>query len=373
MVWQELNLVISRYMQNCCGAVKCEELLREGPDQHHHCRPQFHWRGTGNRIESEGERLMPDKQLDVQHLCVSFEARQGMVRAVRDVSFHVEKGEILGFVGESGSGKSVSVMSCLGLTARNGRAESGSIRFEARELSPAGLKTRAERKRRETMLQSIRAYEISMIFHPMTYMNPVLTIGIQVTEGIPARRKCSRQENRIRGIELPRMVGISSPEHRMGALVETGDADEVCDAPIHPYTRNIRIMPTLLPALILVASALPCAAAESRRGGEVQRVHSPRTPSRSIGVGERLHRMAALAAQDCFEFRINAEAIHRRIAAVEVARSATSDSDCLQSPSEAWGSRRLSQAEKRKAAGGSPKSAFPPDPLAPLRCWKEAA
>ncbi|MGN0753146.1 MAG: hypothetical protein ACI4ME_01720 [Aristaeellaceae bacterium] len=199
---------------------------------------------------------MPDKLLDVRHLRVSFEARQGMVRAVRDVSFHVEKGEILGFVGESGS-----------------------IRLEDRGLSPAGLKTRAERKRREAMLQSIRAYEISMIFHPMTYMNPVLTIGTQVTEGIPAHRKCSRQETRIRGIELLRMVGISSPEHRMGALVETGDADEVCDAQIHPYTRNIRIMPTLLLALILVASALPCAAAESRRG-ECQRVHSPRTPSR---------------------------------------------------------------------------------------------
>ena len=159
---------------------------------------------------------MAERLLEVRNLCVSFDTKQGVVRAVRDVSFHVDRGEILGFVGESGSGKSVSVMSCLGLIAKNGRVERGSIRFEDRELSPAGKETRAERQRHEAMLRGIRGNEISMIFQdPMTYMNPVLTIGTQVTEGITAHAKCSKREAWQRGIELLKLVGIPSPEKRM--------------------------------------------------------------------------------------------------------------------------------------------------------------
>ena len=159
---------------------------------------------------------MAERLLDVKDLCVSFDTRQGRVRAVRDVSFHVDRGEILGFVGESGSGKSVSVMSCLGLIARNGRVERGSIAFEGKELSPAGLSTRAEQRQHENMLRGIRGNRISMIFQdPMTYMNPVLTIGTQLTEGMIEHTKCSRQEAWKRGIELLRLVGIPSPEQRM--------------------------------------------------------------------------------------------------------------------------------------------------------------
>lgn len=159
---------------------------------------------------------MNERLLDVNKLNVTFDTRQGKVRAVRDVSFHVDKGEILGFVGESGSGKSVSVMSCLGLIAKNGRVESGSISFDGRELSPAGKTTRAEKKQHEDMLRGIRGNEISMIFQdPMTYMNPVLTIGTQVTEGIIAHTECSKQEAWKKGIELLKLVGIPSPEQRM--------------------------------------------------------------------------------------------------------------------------------------------------------------
>lgn len=159
---------------------------------------------------------MNERLLDVNNLCVTFDTRQGAVRAVRDVSFHVDRGEILGFVGESGSGKSVSVMSCIGLIAKNGRVEKGSIRFGDRELSPAGKVSRAEKRNHENMLRGIRGNEISMIFQdPMTYMNPVLTIGIQVTEGIIEHTKCSKSEAWQRGIELLKLVGIPSPEKRM--------------------------------------------------------------------------------------------------------------------------------------------------------------
>lgn len=159
---------------------------------------------------------MAERLLDVNGLCVEFQTRQGLVKAVRDVGFHVDKGEIMGFVGESGSGKSVSVMSCLGLIAKNGRVARGSIRFEGQELSPVGKNTRAERKRDEEMLRGIRGNRISMIFQdPMTYMNPVLTVGVQVTEGILAHTKCSKQEAWKKGVELLRQVGIPSPEQRM--------------------------------------------------------------------------------------------------------------------------------------------------------------
>lgn len=159
---------------------------------------------------------MNERLLDVNNLCVTFDTRQGAVRAVRDVSFHVDRGEILGFVGESGSGKSVSVMSCLGLIAKNGRVEKGSILFDGRELSPVGKTSRAEKKQHEAVLQSIRGNEISMIFQdPMTYMNPVLTVGTQVTEGIIEHTKCSKRDAWQKGIELLRLVGIPSPEKRM--------------------------------------------------------------------------------------------------------------------------------------------------------------
>ena len=159
---------------------------------------------------------MAERLLNVENLCVTFETKQGTVRAVRDVNFHVEKGEILGFVGESGSGKSVSVMSCLGLIAKNGRVEKGSIDFCGRELSPAGLKSRKEKQQHENMLRGIRGNEISMIFQdPMTYMNPVLTVGTQVTEGIIAHTKCSKKEAWERGVELLKLVGIPSPDQRM--------------------------------------------------------------------------------------------------------------------------------------------------------------
>ena len=159
---------------------------------------------------------MSERLLDIRNLSVSFDTAQGTVRALRDVSFHVNRGEILGLVGESGSGKSVSMLSCLGLLPANGQIDTGSILFDGQELSPVGLRGRSALRQHEAMLRSIRGDRIGMIFQdPMTYLNPVLTIGTQLTEGLTAHGKCSRQEAWQRAVEMLRRVGISEPERRM--------------------------------------------------------------------------------------------------------------------------------------------------------------
>ena len=159
---------------------------------------------------------MSERLLEIRNLSVSFDTAQGTVRALRDVSFHVNRGEILGLVGESGSGKSVSMLSCLGLLPANGRIDNGSILFEGQELSPVGLTGRGALRQHEAMLRSIRGNRIGMIFQdPMTYLNPVLTIGTQLTEGLTAHGTCSRQEAWQRAVEMLRKVGISEPERRM--------------------------------------------------------------------------------------------------------------------------------------------------------------
>lgn len=158
-----------------------------------------------------GERLLTIRDLNIE-----FDTTQGVVKAVRDVNFHVDKGEILGIVGESGSGKTVSVMSCLGLLTDNEKIVRGEILFEGENLSSAGIRTEKERKRHEQFLNTIRGNKISMIFQdPMTYLNPVLTIGTQLTEGIMTHQKCSKKEAWDKSVELLRKVGIPGPERRM--------------------------------------------------------------------------------------------------------------------------------------------------------------
>ena len=97
---------------------------------------------------------MTERLLDIRNLSVSFDTAQGTVRALRDVSFHVNRGEILGLVGESGSGKSVSMLSCLGLLPANGQIDTGSILFDGQELSPVGLTGRSALRQHEAMLRS---------------------------------------------------------------------------------------------------------------------------------------------------------------------------------------------------------------------------
>lgn len=152
--------------------------------------------------------------LEVNHLTTEFTTENGIVRAVRDVSLHVEKGEVLGIVGESGSGKSQTMFSVMGLLAQNGTITSGSIKIDGEEISPAIIK---DRKEYENKMDRIRGNDMAMIFQdPMTFLNPVLRIQTQLIEPIINHNPgISKKEAIERAIELMRKVGIPSPETRI--------------------------------------------------------------------------------------------------------------------------------------------------------------
>ncbi|MCD8122062.1 MAG: ABC transporter ATP-binding protein [Clostridiales bacterium] len=151
--------------------------------------------------------------LDVRHMSVDFTTDQGIVHAVRDVSFQVGEHEVLGIVGESGSGKSQTMYSVMGLLARNGHMCEGEITFNGHDLTRSHYANRQDYRK---MMWDLRGNEISMIFQdPMTFLNPVLPVGKQLMEPLFNHMKISRAEARAKAIELMAQVGIPSPEKRL--------------------------------------------------------------------------------------------------------------------------------------------------------------
>jgi oligopeptide transport system ATP-binding protein len=147
------------------------------------------------------------KILEVNNLETSFYTHLGEVQAVRNNSFTMEEGEILGIVGESGSGKSVTALSIIGLIDEPGIIkETSSIKFDGKEL--VGLSNRE--------LSDLRGDEIAMIFQdPMTSMNPVYTIKNQMVEVIKRHTDMSTKEATARAVEMLDKVGIPEPETRI--------------------------------------------------------------------------------------------------------------------------------------------------------------
>jgi oligopeptide/dipeptide ABC transporter ATP-binding protein len=146
--------------------------------------------------------------LDVRALKTFFQVEGGEFPAVDGISFSIDPGRTLGIVGESGCGKSVTALSIMGLVPRPpGRIAGGEILFDGVDL--LRLSTAA--------LRELRGDRISMIFQePMTSLNPVLTVGEQIVEGILRHRTISRDAAKELAIEMLRMVHISSPEQRFG-------------------------------------------------------------------------------------------------------------------------------------------------------------
>ena len=150
--------------------------------------------------------------LEVNHLSTEFSTENGQVRAVRDVTFKVEKGEVLGIVGESGSGKSQTMFSVMGLLSGNGKVVEGDITIDGQDISPKNYSF----KEYEAKMSKIRGNDMAMIFQdPMTFLNPVLKIGTQLMEPILNHNDISKEEAKNRAIELMRKVGIPSPETRL--------------------------------------------------------------------------------------------------------------------------------------------------------------
>lgn len=148
-----------------------------------------------------------DTILELKDLAVSFETFGGEVEAVRGVNLHLEKGETLAIVGESGSGKSVTAQSIMQLIPKPpGKFAGGSILFNGEDLI----------QKSESQMEHIRGKDISMIFQdPMTSLNPTMTIGRQISEGLIKHQKYSTQQAKKRVVELLRLVDIPNPEARM--------------------------------------------------------------------------------------------------------------------------------------------------------------
>lgn len=158
---------------------------------------------------------MSSNLLEIDHLTTEFATPNGTVRAVRDVSYHLAEGEVLGIVGESGSGKSQGMLTLMGLLASNGKVVNGTIKFNGKDISP-NYADKKGKKEYEKKMRAIRGNEIGMIFQdPMTFLNPILKVGTQLTEGIRTHTKCSKEEAKNRAIELMKQVGIPSPEKRL--------------------------------------------------------------------------------------------------------------------------------------------------------------
>ena len=143
----------------------------------------------------------------MQKLKTYFYTFEGIAKAIDDVSFHLNKGETIGLVGESGCGKSVTALSIMRLIPEPpGRIVHGRIYFDGINLLELSMSD----------MRRIRGNRISMIFQePMTSLNPVFTIGDQISEMFVLHQKLSKRESWDRAIEMLRLVQIPSPERRV--------------------------------------------------------------------------------------------------------------------------------------------------------------
>ncbi len=156
------------------------------------------------QIKAFGGAILP--LLEVQNLTIAYDTPTGPLRAVRNVSLDLDRGETLALVGETGSGKTTLALSLISMLGHSARLESGRVLFEGRDLTSL----------RKNDWRTVRGPMIGMIFQdPGSSLNPVLTIGSQLLETMRAHRKSSRKQFRQEALRLLGEVGIPDPAHFM--------------------------------------------------------------------------------------------------------------------------------------------------------------
>ena len=149
---------------------------------------------------------MGERILDVNNLEINFHTYAGDVKAIRVVSFHLDKGETLAIVGESGSGKSVTTKSLMGLLANNAKVVGGSIMYHDEDIL----------KKSEKQMQDIRGKDIAMIFQdPMTSLDPTMKIGRQIAEPLMKHKNVEKKKALAQALEILKLVGIDHAEERI--------------------------------------------------------------------------------------------------------------------------------------------------------------
>jgi oligopeptide transport system ATP-binding protein len=144
--------------------------------------------------------------LEIRNLAVEYQSDEEIVKAVNGVNFNLDEGKVLGIVGESGSGKSVTAYSIMQILTSPGRIISGSIKFKGQELVGSGEET----------MSHIRGNKISIIFQdPMTSLNPVFSIGNQLTEAILLYTDRDKKQAQERAMEILTLVGVNEPQKRI--------------------------------------------------------------------------------------------------------------------------------------------------------------
>ncbi len=144
--------------------------------------------------------------LEVENLKINFKTYAGTVKAIRDVSFNLKKGETLAIVGESGSGKTVTTRSIMGLLANNAVVEGGTVMFHDQDVL----------KMSEKQLQDLRGAKIAQIFQdPMTSLDPTMRIGRQIAEPLMVHKGMSKAKAMAQALDMMKLVGITNAENRI--------------------------------------------------------------------------------------------------------------------------------------------------------------
>ena len=157
-----------------------------------------------------------EKMLEVRDLSISFKTTAGNVNAIRGVNLDLYRGETVAIVGESGSGKSVTAKAAMGILAKNGQVNSGSIKFTYTREDGEKVSCDILKMQKKDIRAHINGKRIAMVFQdPMTSLNPLMTIGKQIMEGMIWHYKTPKEEAYKKAVKLLELVGITNAEKRM--------------------------------------------------------------------------------------------------------------------------------------------------------------